>query len=271
MVDGSPRSSCSVEVIVPTYKNPAALEACLEALSRQSFRDFSICIAEDAEDGATRAIARKFDCRHVHQADEGFRKNRILNEAIRSSQAAYLVFLDGDCIAHPEFLARHLACAHPDRYLSGGVVRLSQHATDAITLQTVRSGEIWTRAWLRRNGVLDKLGTRIKLMPETLGPILDRISLARKRWLGGNSSTFRKNLLTVNGYDESLEYGAEDKELGVRLENAGIKPYSIRYSAPILHMEHERGYVKKRRNLENLALIKAHRRTGQIKPRVGIF
>lgn len=270
MSDEALKQSFSVEVIVPTYKNPAALEACLTALTLQTMRDFTICIAEDAEDHETAVVTDKFRCRHLHQPDEGFRKNRILNEAIRSSEAEYLIFLDGDCLAHPGFVARHVACAHRDRYLSGGVVRLSQRATDAINLTSVSSGAIWTRDWLQNHGVWDRLGTRIKLMPDTLGPMLDRLSLARKRWLGGNASTFRENLFAVNGYDETLGYGAEDKELGVRLENAGIKPYSIRYSAPILHMEHDRGYVVKRKNLDTLGLIKANKRSGQTKPRVGL-
>lgn len=260
----------SIEVIVSTYRNATALEMCLEALSVQTMRGFGICVAEDAEDTTTAQIAAKYQCRHLYQPDEGFRKNRILNEAIRTSDADYLIFLDGDCIAHPGFVARHVACARRDRYLSGGVVRLSQRTTDAVTLQNVSSLEIWTRDWLRKHGVRDRLGRRIKLMPETLGPVLDRVSLARKRWLGGNASTFRDNLFTVNGFDASLTYGAEDKELGVRLENAGIKPYSIRYSAPILHMEHERGYVKKRKNQGNLALMKQHLRTGETKPKIGL-
>lgn len=261
----------SVEVIVSSYRNPTALEACLEALSLQTLGAFGICVAEDAQDIATAEVVAKYPCRHLHQPDDGFRKNRILNEAIRTSDAEYLIFVDGDCIAHPGFVARHVACARRERYLSGGVVRLSQRATDAVTLQSVSSADIWTPDWLRKHGVWDRLGTRIKLMPDTLGPIMDRVSLARKRWLGGNASTFRDNLFTVNGYDASLEYGAEDKELGVRLENAGIKPYSIRYTAPILHLEHDRGYVTRRKNHSNLALIEEHRRTGETRPRLGLM
>lgn len=261
----------TIEVIVSTYRNPAALERCLLALSRQTLSQFRICVAEDAEDITTAQVVARFACRHVHQPDTGFRKNRILNEAIRTSDANYLIFLDGDCIAHPGFVARHMVCARQNRYLSGGVVRMSQRATDAVTLEYINSDEIWTRDWLRSHGVWDRLGTRIKLMPESLGQILDRVSMARKRWLGGNASTFRDNLLKVNGFDESLGYGAEDKELGVRLENAGIKPYSIRYTTPILHLEHERGYVVRRKNHANLALIKQHRRTGATRARVGLI
>ena len=41
-----------------------------------------------------------------------------------------------------------------------------------------------------------------------------------------------------------MQYGGEDRELGERLMNKGIKPKQIRYSAICLHLDHARGYVK---------------------------
>lgn len=254
--------SLSIEVIVSTYRNSVALDASLASLKLQSIREFDMCVAEDAQESETADIVFRYSARHVSQPDNGFRKNTILNDAIRSSQADYLIFIDGDCLAHPNFIARHVACAHRDRYLSGGVVRLSQSATKAITLPAVTSGDVWQRDWLKKHGLWQKIGHRLKLMPNNVGPVLDRASLARKRWLGCNASTFRENLITVNGFDEALVYGGEDKELGVRLENAGVRPYSIRYSAPILHLEHGRPYVKERKNPVNKQLIVQRKRMG---------
>jgi hypothetical protein len=63
-------------------------------------------------------------------------------------------------------------------------------------------------------------------------------------WNGGNSSTARINLIRVNGFDENFGYGAEDIELGFRLNNAGIHGCHLRYTAPVLHLEHERAYAQ---------------------------
>lgn len=41
-----------------------------------------------------------------------------------------------------------------------------------------------------------------------------------------------------------MQYGGEDREMGERLVNYGIKPKQIRYSAIVVHLDHERGYVK---------------------------
>ena len=62
-------------------------------------------------------------------------------------------------------------------------------------------------------------------------------------WNGMNSSTWRKELLEVCGFDERMAYGGEDRELGERLVNNGLKGKQIRYSAITLHLDHSRPYV----------------------------
>ena len=51
-------------------------------------------------------------------------------------------------------------------------------------------------------------------------------------------------MLAVNGFDERMQYGGEDREFGERLINNGILSKQIRYSAICLHLDHPRGYVK---------------------------
>ena len=41
-----------------------------------------------------------------------------------------------------------------------------------------------------------------------------------------------------------MQYGGQDLELGERLNNAGIRGKTIRYSAICVHLEHKRGYMK---------------------------
>jgi hypothetical protein len=49
-------------------------------------------------------------------------------------------------------------------------------------------------------------------------------------------------LKEVNGFDERMQYGGQDRELGERLFNYGLKSKQIRYSAICLHLDHARGY-----------------------------
>ena len=55
---------------------------------------------------------------------------------------------------------------------------------------------------------------------------------------------FLNDILNVNGFDERMQYGGEDRELGERMLNLGIRSKQLRYSAVCLHLDHTRGYVK---------------------------
>jgi hypothetical protein len=74
--------------------------------------------------------------------------------------------------------------------------------------------------------------------------LLNTLTPTTATWNGHNASGFKADILKANGYDERMQYGGEDRELGERLFNSGIKAKQIRYSAICLHLDHERGYVK---------------------------
>jgi hypothetical protein len=100
--------------------------------------------------------------------------------------------------------------------------------------------------------------------------ILDRLSPIRCSWAGGNASTFRSNILLVNGFDTRMAYGGEDKEFGARLTNAGIRGRHIRYSAPLYHLDHARGYVDPQMVAANRAILGETRRTGRVRTEHGL-
>lgn len=52
-------------------------------------------------------------------------------------------------------------------------------------------------------------------------------------------SFWKDDLLKVNGYNENMKgWGPEDKELAVRLINAGIEKRSLKFSAIQYHLFH---------------------------------
>ena len=55
---------------------------------------------------------------HWHE-DKGFRKAKILNQAVNSCQADYVVFLDGDCLPHKDFVRDHMAMAEKGYFVRG--------------------------------------------------------------------------------------------------------------------------------------------------------
>ncbi len=244
-------SPTRTEVIVTTHANPRALDLCLLALSLQSAGPFLVCVAEDGESPATADVVRRRQAdfpsgvvRHIRQPYLGFRKNRILNAAVASSVADYLVFIDGDCLPAPRFLDRHLAARRPGRFLSGGVVRLGPSATAEVTPERVVSGEVFGLPWLRaagQSGWRDAL--KASALPTPIASVLERLTPVAITWNGGHASGWRSDIEAVNGFDTSLSYGGEDIELGFRLEASGVRGRHVRYSATLLHLDHPRPYM----------------------------
>jgi len=59
-----------------------------------------------------------------------------------------------------------------------------------------------------------------------------------------------------------MQYGGQDRELGERMINMGIKSKQIRYSALCLHLDHPRGYKTKETLERNAAIRKNTRKKG---------
>ena len=112
-----------------------------------------------------------------------------------------------------------------------------------ITKEDISFQKCFDKDWLIKNGVkpsfkMNKLTS--KGLKET---ILNKFTPTKATWDGMNASAYKKDILAVNGFDERMQYGGEDREMGERLINSGIKPIQIRYSAVCIHLEHERNYA----------------------------
>ena len=114
-------------VIFTTYNHPKWLENVLWGFSVQSYKDFEIIVADDGSTDETRDVINNFvkqsgiAVKHIWHEDNGFQKCRILNRAIVASESEYLIFTDGDCIPHEDFVKNHIDLAEDNTFLSGGV------------------------------------------------------------------------------------------------------------------------------------------------------
>jgi len=259
------------ELIATTYNSPHALALCLASVARQSQLPDTVCIADDGSGPETTAAIETFAARHpalsfrhVWHEDRGFRKATILNEAIATSRAEFLVFIDGDVLIHPVFLARHLALARPGRFATGSLIRLDAAATAAVTPELIESGRVFERDWLREHRAIDRPGTWLKTMPFPT-PVMAALDVAtpvQRALCGANASLFRADALRVNGFDETITYGGVDKEFGARLRNAGVRGRHLRYTAPLVHLDHPRGYLDAERMRAHRARIREVRARG---------
>ena len=237
----------NIGVIISTYNNPLWLEKTLWGYQCQLRQADEIIIADDGSTADTQTLIQRFatgmPIKHVWHEDRGFRKTKILNEALRVAESDYLVFTDQDCVPRKDFLAIHERTAQPRRFLSGGYFKLPMRLSEMITEDDVTSQRAFDLAWLRQQGLKMTFKCTKLVRAGWFSQMMNKITPTSATWNGMNSSGWRSDLLAARGFDERMRYGGEDRELGERLENAGVKGIQIRYSAIALHLDHSRPYV----------------------------
>ncbi|MBL7834695.1 MAG: glycosyltransferase family 2 protein [Cyclobacteriaceae bacterium] len=237
-----------ISVIISTYNNPAWLEKVIWGYELQTHTDFEFIVADDGSGPETRSLIEHYQKTsrmkiiHVWHPDKGFQKSAILNKAVAASNTAYLLFSDGDCIPRKDFVETHVRHAKQGYFLSGGYFKLPMETSKAITREDVANGNAFDVNWLHAHG-LKKTYKELKLVSRGLQQyLLNWLTPTKPTWNGHGSSGWKKDIVAVNGYNEEMQYGGQDRELGERLVNLGIKGKQIRYSAVCVHLDHKRGY-----------------------------
>jgi glycosyltransferase involved in cell wall biosynthesis len=242
-------SAFPLSLIVAVYNKPGNLRLVAAACARQSFREFEVLVADDGSGpGIAEVVAAMrsefhLTVNHLWHEDRGWRKNAILNAAIRSARGEQIVFIDGDCLPSRHFLLDHWRERAPGRVLLGRRVEMSRRWTEALTEEAVRSGAFERMGW---SEVLDGLRGHSLRVEDGLrmpNPFLRRVLLRRvKGMLGSNFSAARRDLEAVNGFDE--EYTGpgcgEDSDLQYRLSLIGVTGKSLRNLAVQYHLWHPR-------------------------------
>ena len=237
-----------LSVIITTYNSEEWLQKVLLGFTVQTEKDFEVVIADDGSTSKTTDLILTFQGKfkhailHVWQEDKGFQKSLILNKAILKSNSEYLLFTDGDCIPRNDFVATHLKFKEKGYFLSGGYFKLPMNISKIITEETILSQKCFKISWLLKQGFKATFKV-LKLTHNThFAAFLNWITPTKRSWNGHNSSGFKKDIIAVNGFNEEMNYGGMDRELGERLFYNGMLSKQIRYSAICLHLEHERSY-----------------------------
>ncbi len=243
-------SAPEISVIISTYNAPRWLELVLEGYFHQSFGGaFEIVVADDGSTDETAQLIERMSARspipisHVWQPDEGFQKCRILNKAIAQSKASLLLLTDGDCVPPPRMVETHVRRARPGTFLTGAYLKLPEMLSNSITVSDVRAGRVFRPGWLIRHGFKQPFKLLKWMMPPPLDCIANHLTPTKRTWNGHNASCFRADALTVNGFNESMQYGGEDVEFGLRLNHAGVRGRHLRFSTMPVHLFHRHGYV----------------------------
>ena len=233
-----------ISVIVTTYKREDALEAVLRSLARQTDAEFEVIVADDGSGPETAALVEAWKARvghrveHVWHQDSGFRAAEIRNRAVLASRGTYVIFIDGDCIVRPDFVAIHRGLAEKGAFVTGNRILLSRKLTERILEQQL-SPETWRFGrWIveRLRGGINRLSALLHL---PLGPLRD---MRRDKWQGARScnlAIWRSDLDKVDGFDADYSgWGKEDSDLILRLLHAGVRRKDGVFATGVIHLWH---------------------------------
>jgi GT2 family glycosyltransferase len=230
------KSRPAITLVINTFNQPDYLARVLDAVAGQSSPPDEVLLADDGSEPPTRELfsrwsaAQTFGTAHLWQAHEGFRRAQILNQSIAAARGDCLVFLDGDTVPHPDFIADHRAAARRGFFVQGHRALVGQKAA----------------AWFGKNNFCsDRRRALFQNQVSSLKnafrwPFAVRKIKTHLRGIRGcNLAVWRDDLVRVNGYNEAFTgWGREDSELAVRLMNAGIRRLDLRGRALCFHLWH---------------------------------
>jgi len=233
-----------ISVIVTTWNREDALDAVLRSLAVQADRDFEVIVADDGSGPETAKLIEEWQgklgrpLKHVWQEHRGFRAAEMRNRAILASEGVYCIFLDGDCIARPAFIATHRRLSEDGWFVTGNRILMSEQLTQTI-LRDKLDPESWGyRQWARERGK-GGINRTVPLMRLPLGPLR---KLRFRAWRGARScnlAVWRRDLDHIDGFDSAYEgWGREDSDLLVRLLHAGIRRKDGVFATGVLHLWH---------------------------------
>ena len=229
-------SAPALAVIVNTCNQPDYLARVLQSLSRQRALPHEVLVADDGSTAETQQVFaswaqdQPFRCHHAWQEKLGFRRSRILNRTIAQVQSDYIVFLDGDSVAHPDFVHDHQKLAESACFVQGHRALIERRAAAYFGLgafATDRRRALW-------QGQLRGLKHAFR-WPFPFRRVRRDLRGVR----GCNLAIWRADLVAVNGYNEAfVGWGREDSELSLRLMNSGLRRRDVRGWAICYHLWH---------------------------------
>jgi GT2 family glycosyltransferase len=202
------------DVIIPNYNGAHLLPTCLEALRRQSRRDFVVTVVDDGStDDSLQLLARDFPEVRVVALERNRGLAAAVNDAIRATTCEYVVLLNNDTEADPRWLEQLIGAleARPEYSFAASKLMLFDRrdrihsAGDYYRVDGVPGSR----------GVWQRDGGQFDAFEEVFGPCAGaaayrRSALEQLAW-GGQV------------FDEDLVMYCEDVDLNLRARLSGMR------------------------------------------------
>lgn len=239
-------------IIISVYKDTEALKFILDSLEYQTLKPDQIIISEDGDSDVMKAFVQSQQGRfpnliHLTQSDDGWWKNRAMNNAIRAATSEYLIFIDGDCVPYSNFIQAHAENAEQGIVLCGKRFELGPKFTERVkrhelTIRDIEKKFFW---YLLAMIADDARHPEDGLLFKSHSFISRMIHKRHVRHiLGCNFSCYKEDFLKINGFDETYRLPAEGEDVDPswRFRGMGIELKSCRNNANILHLYHPKRF-----------------------------
>ena len=245
-------------LIISIYDNIRFLKVILDSLRFQTEKDFEIIIAEDGNNSTVLEFISHYpfeqSYQHLTQKDEGWRKNKAMNMAIRAAKAEWLIFIDGDCVLHDRFIEMHIRYAHEDYILAGKRVKLDEGSSEFL-MENFMNLKLLEKQLVRKlfygKGKIRNIEEGIFISPDGLLGFIPKLRKLNNL-KGCNMSFSKKAIYAINGFDEEYIVPAigEDFDLTWRFQAAGFQYKSVRNLAVQYHLFHPENWVDTVENMK---------------------
>jgi len=235
-------------LLVAFYNNTRFFDIVFASVENQTYKNFELVICDDGSrpdvvDHIHKAMKNtSVLVKHLWQEDKGFRKAEMLNKALVNSDSDYMIFIDQDCVLHPEFIREHVEHKKARTALSGRRVELSPFVSDLITAEKVRKGYIEKNIWWMIPLIAHRRDSHslkgIYIRNEKIRKLFNN---KHKPIVGCNYSVHKSDLEKVNGFDMRYTIAgiAEDCDIEYRLLLEGIDIQPVCYGAVQYHLFHK--------------------------------
>jgi len=236
-----------VSLIIAVYKDVEALSLIVDSLRNQTYKNFEVVIAEDGHSKAMKEYINTIDdldVKHTTQEDKGIRKARSQNNGLLVSAGEYLIFMDGDCIPYSNFIEGHVSLSEQKTALSGRRVNIPIEMVPKVRDGSIKLIEIEKNLFKYPSFWFDKkvrFKQAIHLKPNGLLHKIVSLRDASTSILGCNFSCFKKDMVDINGFDESYAETAipDDMDWEWRFIASGVKLKSCKNVANQFHLDHK--------------------------------
>lgn len=236
-----------VSLIISFYNHLRFFELQVASLETQTFQDFEVILCDDGSKPPVVEEIHKYMkktplvVQHLWHEDQNWRKVEMLNKALKVSRAPYVIFVDQDCVLHPEFISEHFKNRAEDKVLAGRRAELPSILSDLLTRNRILNHFLQKNYWWMFLFMFFRKDAHwFKGLYFKNSFLRTHFNRKHRSILGCNFSLFKKHLFAMNGFNMSYQTpsGAEDTEVGYRLNNYGLKEVSVCHIAVQYHLWH---------------------------------